>query len=163
MEFKDKFKSIRKSNGYTQGQFAKMLGLTQQGISEIESGKKNPSKTLLAFLKYRYSDIFENESDTDAQPNENKKINEAVIEHQNVIKQFYDPEQGLRINKLLIDIQETSSELFNKVEGYICGVHEAAKTLRPANQNSKKSGKDAGSNDQETWAEGEAKKETNNR
>jgi len=36
--------------------FGKIHGLTQQGMSEIETGKSNPSKTFIAFLKYKYGD-----------------------------------------------------------------------------------------------------------
>ena len=42
-----KFKSKRESLGLTQAAFSKMLGITQGYLSDVESGLKIPSDTLL--------------------------------------------------------------------------------------------------------------------
>lgn len=54
MDFSKRFYLLRKSLPLTQTEFGKLLGLTQQTISGLESGTKNPSKTLLRYLEYRY-------------------------------------------------------------------------------------------------------------
>ena len=56
MEFKDKFKLVRKSLGLNQTEFGKAFGLSQRVISDIETGKSNPSKTLREYFIYRYGD-----------------------------------------------------------------------------------------------------------
>jgi len=65
MDFDKKLKIVRIMEGYTQKEFGLEFGLNQQSVSELESGKKNPSKTLLSYLKYRYLDIFDNEYQSD--------------------------------------------------------------------------------------------------
>ena len=56
MEFKDRLRSIRLSAGYKQKEFGKILGVSQQVISDLERGVSNPSNTLLRCLEYRYGD-----------------------------------------------------------------------------------------------------------
>lgn len=58
MKFSDILKSIRKSICLNQSEFGKVVGLTQQAISELEKGKNKPSNTLLKFMEYRYGDNF---------------------------------------------------------------------------------------------------------
>jgi len=56
MEFKIKFKALRISLGYDQKKFGNIFGLSQQVISDIERGVSTPSKTLIKYFEYRYSD-----------------------------------------------------------------------------------------------------------
>jgi len=137
MKFKEKFKRLRKSIGCTQSQFGKMFGLNQQSVSELESGRKNPSKTLMAYLKYRFSDIFgEDEKIGKAlQDAENNNVTKVIIEHKDIIKRFKDPERGLRINQKIIDVQDASDELFDMLDSQVDVIHNTAKKLK---KNSKK-------------------------
>lgn len=132
MKFKTEFKNLRKSTGYTQSQFGDMLGLTQQSVSHLESGRKNPSKTLMAYLKYRYSSIFgEDEKIGKTEKiTDNGNVTKVIIEHQDIIKRFKNPERGLRINQRIIDIQDTSEELFDRLDSHIEIVHSTAEILK---------------------------------
>jgi transcriptional regulator with XRE-family HTH domain len=58
MEINKKIKLLRKDLGLSQTEFGKIVGLSQNVISDIERGRANPSKTLVAYLKYRYGYIF---------------------------------------------------------------------------------------------------------
>jgi transcriptional regulator with XRE-family HTH domain len=49
-----RIRQIRKLRGLTQKSFAESLYISQNFLSEVESGKANPSTTLLALIEYRY-------------------------------------------------------------------------------------------------------------
>ncbi len=73
---------------------------------------------------------------TDYQPqNGLSNITKVIIEHQGIVKRFKDPEQALRMNQRLIDIQDASEKLFAEVDAYIKGAHTASRVLK---DNSKK-------------------------
>lgn len=42
MNFSDRLKEARKNAGLTQAQLSKKLGITAQGYSQYETGKRNP-------------------------------------------------------------------------------------------------------------------------
>ncbi|WP_419880517.1 helix-turn-helix domain-containing protein [Peribacillus sp. B-H-3] len=60
----DRIKKIRKDNFYTQVEFAKLLGISQGTLSDIEKGNCSPSfntlKSLRTLLKVDLNDLFEN-------------------------------------------------------------------------------------------------------
>ncbi len=60
------------------------------------------------------------------------------IKHQGLVSRFKDPERGLKINGRLIDIEKTSDKLYDKVDTYIQGVHEAALIMNDDSGQSKK-------------------------
>lgn len=47
MTINERFKQVRKKQGYTQQQFASKLDTNQQGVADIESGRKNPGIEIL--------------------------------------------------------------------------------------------------------------------
>ena len=47
-------KAIRQRYGLSQQEFGARLGVTHAHISKIESGKENPSETLLRLIKYEF-------------------------------------------------------------------------------------------------------------
>ena len=49
-----RIRQIRKLKGLTQKSFAESLYISQNFLSEVESGKAKPSVTLLALIEYRY-------------------------------------------------------------------------------------------------------------
>ncbi len=61
MEFKDRFREIRKSKGFTQQQLADMLFLTKMAISHWEKGNSEPSiyqlKTLAHYFNISIDDL----------------------------------------------------------------------------------------------------------
>jgi len=52
---KNKIEEIRKARGIRQEEFAKMLGVSRQTISSLETGRYNPS----IFLAYKIARYFE--------------------------------------------------------------------------------------------------------
>lgn len=52
---KNKIEEIRKARGIRQEEFAKLMGVSRQTISSLETGKYNPS----IFLAYKIAKFFE--------------------------------------------------------------------------------------------------------
>ncbi len=52
---KNKIEEIRKAKGIRQEDFAKIMGVSRQTISSLETGKYNPS----IFLAYKIAKFFE--------------------------------------------------------------------------------------------------------
>ena len=52
---KNKIEEIRKERGIRQEEFAKLMGVSRQTISSLETGKYNPS----IFLAYKIAKFFE--------------------------------------------------------------------------------------------------------
>lgn len=50
----EQIKAIRQKHGLSQQEFGSRLGVTHAHISKIESGKENPSETLLRLIKYEF-------------------------------------------------------------------------------------------------------------
>ena len=50
-----RIKSIRLSSGLNQYKFAKLLGIKQGTLSDIENGKRKPSERILIVIEYRFS------------------------------------------------------------------------------------------------------------
>ena len=57
MEFHLQFKRLRKSLKINQTKFGEIIGKSQGDVSELENAKQQPTKTLMAYLKYRYGDV----------------------------------------------------------------------------------------------------------
>ncbi|MCF6246891.1 MAG: helix-turn-helix domain-containing protein [Desulfobacula sp.] len=85
------------------------------------------------------------EDDKKSTSTENSNITTVVIEHQNIIKQFKDPERGLKINQKLIEIQDVNEDVYDQVESFINGAHQAVKTMKKASK--KKPNKNENKND----------------
>ena len=52
---KNRIESIRKERGIRQDEFAKMMGVSRQTISSLETGRYNPS----IYLAYKIAKFFE--------------------------------------------------------------------------------------------------------
>ena len=52
---KNRIESIRKERGIRQDEFAKMMGVSRQTISSLETGRYNPS----IYLAYKMAKFFE--------------------------------------------------------------------------------------------------------
>ena len=50
-----RIKSVRLSSGLNQYKFAKLLGIKQGTLSDIETGKRKPSERILIAIEYRFS------------------------------------------------------------------------------------------------------------
>jgi transcriptional regulator with XRE-family HTH domain len=78
----DRFKKVRISLGLSQQEFAQSLGTTQSWVSEIETGFKQPSDTLLIAIQYRYKVnrkwILFGQGEMFEEPPEFFKVNEGL-------------------------------------------------------------------------------------
>ncbi len=121
---------IKKRLGITQASFCKNIGITTGYLSMIISGKRGPSADLIAGIYLNYSEhmtwLLTGKEATSDLSNDTK----VVIKHQNLVKNFKNPERGLCWNERLIDIEDASEDLCEKVDIYLRGVHDAAKVMK---------------------------------
>ena len=61
-----------------------------------------------------------------------KETKKIISKHQGLVTRFKNPEKGYRINERLVVIENISDELFNRVDIYIQGIHDAAQALEDA-------------------------------
>ena len=54
-DMKNRIESIRKERGIRQDEFAKLMGVSRQTISSLETGRYNPS----IYLAYKIAKFFE--------------------------------------------------------------------------------------------------------
>lgn len=143
MNSAQRLKFIRKKLKLTQEKLAISIGLKRDNITSLESEKVKIS-TLHAiamehlycvnkdWLLYGKGDIFidGNKKDIKKSEDDSPNVTKVIIEHQGIVKRFKDPERGLRMNQRLLDIQDISEDLYDTVETYIKGVHDAAQTIK---------------------------------
>lgn len=59
LELKNKLKDVRKEKGYSQADLAKLVGVSRNTISSIETGQFNPSAKLALILSIALDKKFE--------------------------------------------------------------------------------------------------------
>lgn len=117
MEFPPNFKKLRMDLGLNQTDYGKIFGLSQRVISDLEKGKSNPSKTLLAYLKYRWGHIF---SDRHEDLLQKKQL--SHFEHEKVIRGFKNKDLAKDINVDLLKLEEIEPGKLREVHAYIKGM-----------------------------------------
>ena len=84
MSRKERFKAARKALGFTQVEFAKKLGMTQAGISAIESGRVKTSDRMIQILSNTFSISAEwlrtGEGEMLVEPSEDEQLAQFVGE-----------------------------------------------------------------------------------
>ena len=84
MSRKDRFKAARKALGLTQVEFAEKLGMTQAGISAIESGRVKTSDRMIQILSNTFSISAEwlrtGEGEMLVEPSEDEQLAQFVGE-----------------------------------------------------------------------------------
>ena len=84
MSRKERFKAARKALGLTQVEFAKKLGMTQAGISAIESGRVKTSDRMIQILSNTFSISAEwlrtGEGEMLVEPSEDEQLAQFVGE-----------------------------------------------------------------------------------
>jgi len=129
MEFKIQFKKLRKCLNLKQLEFGKIIGHTQRGISELENGKRSPSKTLIKLLEYLYGNI---ESWDRIKPHNKIDKNGTPVYKEEKPDADADP----KINELLNMASEVLSSKTNYADtltSTIRGAHNAVKTEKRLN------------------------------
>jgi len=59
MHIGERIRFLRKSMGLTQKEFAKKIGITQGYLTEVESGKKQPSEKVLKLISHTFGVSYE--------------------------------------------------------------------------------------------------------
>lgn len=126
-----RLKITRKHAGLTQPQLAVLIGVSPKSIKNYE---KDASK--IAVNKVKKIALVCGVDEVWLLTGHGKMIadtidhaSKVVREHQNLVKRFKNPERGLSWNERLIDIEDASEDLCEKVDIYLQGVHDAAKVM----------------------------------
>jgi transcriptional regulator with XRE-family HTH domain len=141
IDLKLRIKEARKHAGLTQPKLAELIGVSHRTLTSYE---KDASKVTVKISQKIATVCKINEIwlltghgkmlDDSAEKEKNKEtpnnLTRVVIEHQDMVKRFKNPERGLIWNKRLVDIEDVSEELCDKVDNYLKGVHDAAETIK---------------------------------
>ena len=131
MTLNERLKRARKKAGKTQEAMASELGI---GLGTIKRYEKDASKIPVSLVSKMalLCDVDEiwlftgkkNQSETAVD-----KTEKTILEHQNIVKQFKDPERGLRMNQGLIEIEKLSEDVIRELDIYIRATLNTTRTL----------------------------------
>ncbi|MCG8548931.1 MAG: helix-turn-helix domain-containing protein [Desulfobacterales bacterium] len=112
----------------SQANFCKKHGITSGYLSMILSGKRGPSADLIAEIHLNYSEhltwlLTGNDETKDPLPSKQS----VISEHQDMIKNFKNPERAKDINKKLLEIEELSEKIYDRVDIYIEAARDSAR------------------------------------
>ncbi|SDU27429.1 hypothetical protein [Desulfobacula phenolica] len=140
-------------NRYKPGVWADMVGVSKNVVSNVHGRtKQKPSLEYIiavSLITGKSVDYYlwgkESEKEISQPPSDN--ITKVVIEHQDIIKQFKDPELGKDLNKELILIQNTDKSLFKSTVQSIRAAGDMARVMKGlSNRNQDKRGSDQDGN-----------------
>ena len=80
------FKTLRQRNKLTQQEFGARLGISHTHVSKIESGKENPSATLIMLLNYEFPEIDTKENGTVGYPHSPAESQRRILEYINILQ-----------------------------------------------------------------------------
>ncbi len=132
INLKNRIKKARKHARLTQPQLAELIGVSHRTLTSYE---KDASKVTIKISQKIASECKVNEiwlltgKGEMLDDNNDNNVTKVIIEHQDIVKHFKDPERAKDINKRLIEIEAANEELYNKVDSYIQGIHDAAKVF----------------------------------
>jgi len=116
-----RLKEVRKKLKLTQEKLGNSLGLNREGITSLETGKVKISTIFAIALEYIHGInrewLLYGKGDCFIQ-NE-KKLTEVILQHQDIITRFKNPEKGLENNENLIAIEKASEKIYEKVSEYL--------------------------------------------
>jgi transcriptional regulator with XRE-family HTH domain len=108
-----KWRKVRLSMDLSQRDFGQKLGVGAGYISEIESGKKEPSHTLSELFRYIYIEASESIDNIEQKPisnignKENESLQEElIIAYRKIIER---DETIFKLTQELVELKETSS------------------------------------------------------
>lgn len=131
----------------SQAAFASTLNVGQSTIGRYEKGERSPDADFILLLrkhydvnpnwlilgenpKYIQNGVGQNEPETYKADSKPKKENIIVIKHQDLVSKFKNPEKGIENNMHLLNIEQASEHLYNKVSEYLKTTSETAKILK---------------------------------
>jgi transcriptional regulator with XRE-family HTH domain len=122
---------------YKPGAWAELIGVSLNVVSNIHGKtKQNPSlEYIVAVSKAtgRSVDYYlfgHDQESPQPQKKEYSKITKVIIEHQDIVKKFKNPEIAKAMNEKLLEIEAADAELFSKADAYIQGLHDSIKTSK---------------------------------
>jgi len=129
----DRLKTARKYAGFTQPQLADAVGVSRRTIINYERDASRAQIWVVQniALKCGVDEVWlltgkgQMVSSAQATPSDQ----DIIKEHQDLIKKFNDPDQGLRIIKRIIILQEINPKLLDQVERYLTTTYETARTM----------------------------------
>jgi transcriptional regulator with XRE-family HTH domain len=133
MTFEDRIKKARNFAELTQQQLAKLIDVS---LATIKNYEKDASAAKVCIVLKIASACNVDEGwlvtgrgHMSAQPHitESEKIKRIIIEHQGVVKNLKDPERARDINKRLLEIEELSEKIYDRVDTYIEAARDSAR------------------------------------
>lgn len=138
---------LRNQLGYSQAQLAKKIGASHGSIQNYESNSLPKGEYAI-----KLAEVFNCTIDwllTGKDPAYEKTINrgeksnnnvtKVVIEHQDMVRRFKNPERAKAINQDLIEIEELSDELIDSIATHIKSSLNAAKIVKHGGRKKKQS------------------------
>lgn len=124
---------------YKPGVWADMVGVSKSVVSNVHgTTKQNPSLEYIIAVSratgrsvdhYLWGDPSEQNNRKDSEPPDSA-TQKIITDHQNLIKKFEDPVQGIDVNQKLIDLQNTNRSLFKSAIQSIVGYWDAAMEIK---------------------------------
>jgi transcriptional regulator with XRE-family HTH domain len=132
----DRLVHTRKKAGYTQKELAEALGITARTVQRYEKDAScltiNIATELSSLCKVDLIWLI-----TGNNPSDSSNLTKVIIEHQELVARFKNPEKAKEINERLIEIEELSEAIYDKVSLYIEASHDAAKAVSDLKKTSK--------------------------
>lgn len=133
MTLEDRIKKARNFAGLTQPQLAELIDVSLATIKNYEkdasAAKVGKVIEIASACNVDEGWLFTGRGAMSAEPliTESEKIKKIIIEHQGVVKNFKDPERARDINKRLLEIEELSEKIYDKVDTYIEAARDSAR------------------------------------
>ncbi|MCP3941434.1 MAG: helix-turn-helix transcriptional regulator [Desulfobacteraceae bacterium] len=148
-----RIKKIRSHFNLTQKDMAKRLGLKWYQIKDIETGKTKASVDIVSILCEKFAinsdwllfeqgNMLKTQTFTTKKNSKTKKVSEniskIIVEHQDLIKRFKNPERAKIINENLIELEELNDELLENIAKHIESSVNAARIMKGASKKKQK-------------------------
>lgn len=123
--FSERLRSLIKDRvKATQNEFCKTVGITQGYLSMVLNGKRGPSADLIIGIYLNYGEHFDwllkgDESKQEGSKDKSCNITKVIIEHQDLVKRFKNPEKAKEINEDLLLLEDIDKDGVDEVHDII--------------------------------------------
>ena len=139
-EFELVIERIKKQFLYkTDKSFADAIGMTPTAFNNRKNTASLPYPEIIEFANKNDLNlnwiltgdgpVKKNEADfyTDRSTS---NLTRVIVEHQDLVSRFKNPKRAKSINERLLNIEDASDELYDKVDSYIQGINDAAEVIK---------------------------------
>ncbi len=119
MEFRAAIKDIRQKVGLDQAAFGSLCGVSEKVIADIESGKDEPSDTLVELVKYRYSDYFFRQDDHERHLRRLSDKQGRRHTREGILELFEDRQTARTIIIAMAKMEKTDPGVLREIKGVI--------------------------------------------